>query len=270
MSSSTGPASTDVPTPAGDNLRSAINFRYKKPPPRNVIYFTPQLQAGQELQMRPQAPVAGAAQQQQQGAGVAPLPGISLWQAPGAFHALSQGHQQALQMQSPMTTFTDPVRYSTWGPKTVYYVDNLPDSHSSSSGRKKKRTKVGSRGAKKSKEKAPGIKFQRVILNGSEQMQTTERTEVLGPDQGGGIKKTWVCLTMTEVVSVEKEVEAKDVVVESDDEEGGSGSEETSDEDMEGETDTEEACRKQKVKKRKERERKRMLKMMEGAGLGKG
>ncbi|KAL8863223.1 MAG: hypothetical protein Q9178_000598 [Gyalolechia marmorata] len=259
-----------MPTPAGDNLRSAINFRYKKPPPRNVIYFTPQLQAGQELQTPAQAPVAGAAQQQQQQqqiAGAAPLAGISLWQAPTAFQALPQGHQQALQIQSPMTTFTDPVRYSTWGPKTVYYADNLPNSRSSNSGRKKKKTKVDSRGVKKSKEKAPGIKFQRVILNGSEQMQTTERTEVLGPDQGGGIKKTWVCLTVTEVVSVEKEIEAKDVVVESGDEEGGSGSEETSDDDMEGETDRE-AGRKQKVKKRKERERKRRLKMMERAGLG--
>ncbi|KAI4273736.1 MAG: hypothetical protein L6R38_006274 [Xanthoria sp. 2 TBL-2021] len=257
-SSSMGLASTSDSTPACDNLRDAISFRYKKLPPRNVIYLPNQMQTGQQLQMPSQAPVAGIVQpQQQQVAGLAQQgivgqaqqPGASGWQAPPVFQTLPQEQQQALQHQLPTSTSADPVRYTTWGPKTVYYVDNLPSSESSKSGSKKKKS---NRKAKKNKEKKEeDIMFQKVILNGSEQMQTTEKIEVLGPEQGGGIKKTWVCVTKTEVVSVEKQVEEKDVVVESsDDEESSSGSEDTSDDDG---TDASEERQKQKVKKAKEK-----------------
>ncbi|KAI4263084.1 MAG: hypothetical protein L6R42_001751 [Xanthoria sp. 1 TBL-2021] len=243
-SPSMGLASTSVSTLACDNLRDAISFRYKKPPPRNVIYLPDQMQIGQQLQMSSQAPVAGIVQPQQQQQGIvgqAQQPGTSVCQAPPVFQTLHQEQQQAIQPQLPTSTSADPVRYTTWGPKTVYYVDNLPDSESSKSGSKKKKS---NRKAKKNKEKKEeGIMFQKVILNGSEQMQTSEKIEVLGPEQGGGIKKTWVCVTRTEVVSVEKQVEEKDVVVESsDDEESSSGSEDTSDDDE---------PEKQKVKKAK-------------------
>lgn len=199
--------------------------------------------------MSSSAPVAGFVQpqqQQQQQQQIAGLPQQPGTQAPPVFQTLPQ-EQQAIQPQLPTSTSADPVRYTTWGPKTVYYVDNLRSSESSKSGSKKKKS---NRKAKKNKEKEEeGIMFQKVILNGSEQMQTTEKVEVLGPEQGGGIKRTWVCVTRTEVVSVEKQVEEKHVVVESsDDEESSSGSEDTSDDDE---------PEKQKVKKAKQKGGKR-------------
>ncbi|KAL8765270.1 MAG: hypothetical protein Q9209_007592 [Squamulea sp. 1 TL-2023] len=166
-----------VQTPASDNLQIALSFRHKKAPPQNVTYIHSQ----QPLQAPPQM----------------------------------QQQQQAPQPQLPTNMIADPVRHSTWGPKTVYYVDNLSESESSESGSKKKTNII--RKVKKDKE---DVKFQKVVLNGSEQMQTTEKTEVLGLEQGGGVRKTWVCQTTIVVVSVEKEVEGKDVVVESGDEWG--------------------------------------------------
>lgn len=215
------------------------------------------MQIGQQLQTPSQAPVAGTMQQQQQVAGTAQQGTVgqaeqSGWQALLATQTLPQEQQQAVQPQVPTSTNADPIRYTTWGPKTVYYVDNLPSSESSKSGSKKK-TK-SNRKAKKDKKKGEAeILYQRVILNGSEQMQTTEKIEVLGPEQGGGIKKTWICVTRTEVVSVEKQVEEKDVEVES--EESDSESEESSEDE---ETDEEVEVQKQKAKKRKDKGKKRV------------
>ncbi|CAO1604663.1 hypothetical protein XANCAGTX0491_008206 [Xanthoria calcicola] len=259
-SSSMGLASTSVSTPACDNLRDAISFRYKKPPPRNVIYLPNQMHIGQQLQTPSQTPVAGTMQQQQvagtaqQGTvGQAQQLGASGWQALLATQTLPQEQQQAVQPQVPTSTSADPIRYTTWGPKTVYYVDNLPSSESSkSSSKKKKKSNRKAKKDKKKKEEAE-ILYQRVILNGSEQMQTTEKIEVLGPEQGGGIKKTWICVTRTEVVSVEKQIEEKDVEVES---EGSDSESEESSEDEE--TDEEEELEKQKAKKRKDKGKKRV------------
>ncbi|KAL8689811.1 MAG: hypothetical protein Q9224_004556 [Gallowayella concinna] len=199
MSSSlTAPASTKMPTPAADNLHSALSFRSKKKPPRNVVYFHPQTAIGPQPS---QAPVLQHAQQT----------------------AETPPQQEAAQVPNPMTTFADPVRYITWGPKTVYYTANLPKDDDGSSKSSKKEKKKKKRDARSGKAKKGNVMFEKVILNGSEQMQTTEKTEVLNPDQGGGIKRTWVCVTRTEVVSFEKEIEDKDVVVESESEESSDG-----------------------------------------------
>ncbi|KAL8900276.1 MAG: hypothetical protein Q9192_001148 [Flavoplaca navasiana] len=250
-------------TPAADNLRDAISFRYKKPPPRNVTYLPNQIQLGQQLQMPNQAPVAGASQPQAQPQqlGIAPtqqLPGLtqqpvtSMGQAPSGLPVPSlpqQQQQQVLQAQLPTSASADPVRYTTWGPKTVYYVDNLLDSQPSKNGSSKKTSKK--KGKKDKKKIKEDIKFQRVTLNGSEQMQTTEKIEVLGLEEGGGVRRTWVCITRTEVVSVEKQVEEKDVVVESsDDEESTSGSDDSTSED---EKKDKKERRKKKGKKGKEK-----------------
>ncbi|KAL9038361.1 MAG: hypothetical protein Q9180_003187, partial [Flavoplaca navasiana] len=263
MTSSIGNASPPMQTPAADNLRDAISFRYKKPPPRSVTYLPNQIQIGQQLQMPNQAPVAGASQPQaqpqqpqqlgiaqtQQFPGLTQQPVTSMGQAPLGLPVPSlpqqQQQQQVLQAQLPTSASADPVRYTTWGPKTVYYVDNLLDSEPSKKGSsKKKSNKKGKKDKKKTKE---DIKFQRVTLNGSEQMQTTEKIEVLGLEEGGGVRRTWVCITRTEVVSVEKQVEEKDVVVESsDDEESASGSDDSTSDDEK--TDKEER-RKKKGKK---------------------
>lgn len=176
------------------------------------------------------------------------------WQALLATQTLPLEQQQAVQPQIPTSTSADPIRYTTWGPKIVYYVDNLPVSKSSKRGSKKKKTSNSK--AKKDKKTKKGeaeILYQRVILNGSEQMQTTEKIEVLGPEQGGAIKKTWICVTRTEVVSVEKQVEEKDVEVESEDSDGES--EESSEDEA---TDEEEELEKQKAKKRKDKGKKRV------------
>ncbi|KAI4226242.1 MAG: hypothetical protein L6R36_003330 [Xanthoria steineri] len=258
-SSSMGLASTSVSTPACDNFRDAISFRYKKPPPRNVIYLPNQMQIGQQLQTPSHAPVGGTMQQQQQVAGTAQQGavgqaqqlGASEWQALLATQMLSQEQQQAVQPQVPTSTSADPIRYTTWGPKTVYYVDNLPSSEASKSGSKKKTSNRKAKKDKKKKKEEAEILYQRVILNGSEKMQTTEKIEVLGPEQGGGIKKMWVCVTRTEVVSVEKQIEEKDVEVESED--SDSESVESSEDE---ETDEEEELPKQKAKKKKEKGKK--------------
>ncbi|KAL8804670.1 MAG: hypothetical protein Q9200_005728 [Gallowayella weberi] len=178
MSTSTAPASTNMPTPAADNLHSALSFRSKNKPPRNVAFFHPQTPI-EEL-----ASQAGFAQSQ-------------------------QSPQTAGTVPNPMTSFADPVRYISWGPKTLYYTDYLPEQHvstKSSNSKKKKRSKKG---------KGGNVKFEKVVLNGSERMQTTEKTEVLSAAEGGGVRKTWVCVTRVEVVGLEKEVEVGDVAIES-------------------------------------------------------
>lgn len=252
MASPTAPASTKMPTPAAENLYDALSFKSSKPPPRNVIFFPPQAQAVEQLQMPLQALAVGIVQQQQpqnSGPTVGPSQQLDLQQ------------QQAVQNQLPMTSFADPVRYVSWGPKTLYYVDNLAAVESSKDkGKKKKRgkKKSGTQKAKKGGKDEP-VKFQKVILNGSEQLQTTEKTEVLGPDQGGGIKKTWICVTRIEVVSVEKEIEAKDVVLESEDEsESSEESEDTSDEDTEHESEWAKELKVLKKKRLERKERKAM------------
>ena len=217
------------------------------------------MQIGQQLETPSQAPVAGTMHQQQQVAWTAQQGTVGQaeqlgWQALLATQTLPLEQQQAVQPQVPTSTSADPIRYTTWGPKIVYYVDNLPVSKSSKRGSKKKKTSNSK--AKKDKKTKKGeaeILYQRVILNGSEQMQTTEKIEVLGPEQGGAIKKTWICVTRTEVVSVEKQVEEKDVEVESEDSNGES--EESSEDEA---TDEEEELEKQKAKKRKDKGKKRV------------
>ena len=194
--------------------------------------------------------------QTQQLPGLTQQPVTSMGQVPSGLPAPSlpqqqqqQQQQQVLQAQLPTSASADPVRYTTWGPKTVYYVDNLVDSEPSKKGSSKKTSrKKGKKDKTKTKE---DIKFQRVTLNGSEQMQTTEKIEVLGLEEGGGVRRTWVCITRTEVVSVEKQVEEKDVVVESsDDEKSTSGSDDSTSDD---EKTDEEERRKKKGKKGKEK-----------------
>ncbi|KAL8670298.1 MAG: hypothetical protein Q9168_005153 [Polycauliona sp. 1 TL-2023] len=263
MVSSTGYPPPRMEIPAADNLRDAISFRSKKAIPRNVIYMPNyQMQSGQQLQMQPQAPVSG----NQQVPGLAQPSGTGVWQDS---QTLPQPPETlpATQSQMPISMSADPVRCITWGPKTVYYVDNLPESESESESKKKQKKKTESnekakKDKKKKKPKAEDIKFQQVVLNGNEQMQTTEKIEVPGPEKGGGIMKTWVCVTRTIITSVEKQIDEKDVVVESSaGEESSSESEDTSSDD-----DAEEERRKKKLRKGKGKEERKEKKVVPGKG----
>ena len=236
------------------------------------MYLPNQIQLGQQLQRPYQAWVPSNVQlqekfqlqqQQQPAIGQAQyIPGLTqqlgtlMSQAPPGLPVPSlpqQQQQQVLQAQLPTSASADPVRYTTWGPKTVYYVDNLPGSEVSKKGSSKKTSDKKGKQDKKKTQK--DINFQKVVLNGSEQMQTSEKIEVLGLEQGGGVRKTWVCVTRTEVVSVEKQVEEKDVVIESsNDEKSSSGSDDIPSDDED--TDKEER-RKKKGKMGKEKGGKR-------------
>ncbi|KAI4113267.1 MAG: hypothetical protein LQ338_008208 [Usnochroma carphineum] len=165
--------SPSLPTPAADNLAEALDFDTKgKKTPRTVTFFP-------------------APQQQPP----PPPPSQVLHSHPhpnSAPHSVgTEGGGEGAE-KKPTFTFTsaDPVRYITWGPRTVYYA-HTPSSKSTSK--------------KKGKENG-GAKFEKVVLNGSEEVQTTETTEVLGPREGGGVRRTWVVRSVMTVVGVEREV----------------------------------------------------------------
>ncbi|KAI4258676.1 MAG: hypothetical protein LQ352_001102 [Teloschistes flavicans] len=186
-------SSPSLPTPAADSLYERLDFKSKKKPPHSVQFLPAQAQV-------PSVPF------DPQPAGQPPL---VLEPAPG-------GAQQA----NPSHSITDPVRYVSWGPKTVYYVSDDPTHKGSSSSSSKHGSSSSSSShlTQKSKgKKDRGHRFEKVRLRGREQMQTTEKTEMLPLEQGGGIRRTWVSVTRLEVVSEETQVEEKDVVVESSD-----------------------------------------------------
>ncbi|KAL9001291.1 MAG: hypothetical protein Q9169_000182 [Polycauliona sp. 2 TL-2023] len=246
MPSSIGHASSSMETPASDNLLDAITFPNKKPNPGYIMYMPSHTGTGQQPPVPSQAAGPSNVQSQQQVAGLAQQPATAVWQDS---QILPQPQEilPASQSQMPISMSADPVRCVTWGPKTLYYVDNLPDDKA---GKKKKTQKKKSNGKTKKdkKDKQKEIEFVQVVLSGSEMMQTTEKVELLGPEEGGGIKKTWVSVTRATVVSVEKQVEAKDVVVESSDESSSESEDTTSDDE---ETTEEEERRKRKSRKEK-------------------
>lgn len=105
-----------------------------------------------------------------------------------------------------------------------YAVSSSPSQSSSSSSsaskdkKKEKKHHVSKSKGKKDKAGADeqDIKFEKWTFNGSEEVQTTETTEILALEEGGGgVKRTWVLTSKTVVVGVERGVDAKEVVVES-------------------------------------------------------
>lgn len=98
----------------------------------------------------------------------------------------------------------------TWGPKTVFFIRGVDEGAES-----KRRGKKSARKRKSKKDDDDdGVRFEKVVLHGSEEMQTTERTEVLGLSEGGGVRRTWVVTCKVVVVAVEREVEGRDVRLE--------------------------------------------------------
>ncbi|KAL8703085.1 MAG: hypothetical protein Q9201_003722 [Fulgogasparrea decipioides] len=219
-------SSSHLPTVAAENLAEALNFNSKKKLLRTVTLLPAQPQFPSQPATQVQAPpqlgaaVQGPALLQQQSSQpVQTLGPVSFdpqlgWEGPTISQPL-QGQQG-----NPTNTFTDPVRHVSWGPRTIYYVTNT----STPSSKRKKHSKR----SKKSSSKED-VRFEKVVLHGSEQMQTTEKTEILGPEQGGGVRKTWICVTRMVVVSEEREVEAKEVMVESSGGESGTDSDDTDD-----------------------------------------
>lgn len=153
----------------------------------------------------------------------AQVPSLSLDPQVSSESAAAQGQQ------NPSHTITDPIRYVTLGPQTIFYVSDASSADSAAKGSKSKHHGGGGGGGKK--DGAAVKKFEKVTLRGREQMQTTEKTEILPLEQGGGVRRTWVCVTRQEVVSEEIPVEGKDVVAESD---GDSESDSDSDSDSSG------------------------------------
>ncbi|KAL8998871.1 MAG: hypothetical protein Q9188_006010, partial [Gyalolechia gomerana] len=184
MSCTSSTTSPSPPCPAAENLAEALSFKSKKKTPSTVTFLPPQSQQQQQQQQTPQG----------------------------------EGNN------NPRSTTADPVKYVTWGPKTVFYaVSSSPSqssssSSSSSSKDKKKKHRVSKWKGKKDKAGADeqDIKFEQWTFNGSEEVQTTETTEILGLEEegGGGVKRTWVLTSKTVVVAVERGVDAKEVVVE--------------------------------------------------------
>ncbi|KAL8774211.1 MAG: hypothetical protein Q9194_004080, partial [Teloschistes cf. exilis] len=183
--------SSSLPTPAADNLYERLSFKSKKKPPENVQFLPANAQ------------ISSVSFDSQQPAGQPPLvpePAPSL-------------------QPNPSHTITDPVRYVTWGPKTVFYVSDASTTPAASKSSSSKH--IASSHAHKSSTSSTskidggGAKFEKATLCGREQLQTTEKTEILPLEQGGGVRRTWIAITRIEVVSEEISVEGKDVVAES-------------------------------------------------------
>lgn len=198
-----------LPTPAADNLAAVLDFQTKEKIPSTVTFF-------------PAAPPPPPAPAQPSPLGLAPqlpqppVPGLT-----------GVGGVGGVGGNNPTHTSADPVRYTNWGPKSLYFLQEHAPSSSKSTKKQisKKSPSGGSKKREKEKDKEPT--FERVILSGSEEMQTTETTEVLGLNEGGGVKKTWVVRNTIVVVSVEKEVAGEDVKLSGDHGEGkGKGLEE--------------------------------------------
>lgn len=102
-------------------------------------------------------------------------------------------------------TQADDIRFTTWGPKTVFFVKD-PSSSADKKG--------GGGGEKKTHDEAEKkTRFEKVVFTGSEEVQTTETTEAL-LEGGGAVKRTWVVVSRVVVQAVEREVERNEVVVE--------------------------------------------------------
>ncbi|KAL9027969.1 MAG: hypothetical protein Q9196_003585, partial [Gyalolechia fulgens] len=153
MSSSSSSTSPSPPCPAAENLAEALSFKSKKKVPSTVTFLHPQPQ--QQLPpAEPTPPAAGS--------------------------------------PNPKSTSADPVRYVTWGPRTVFYAITSPSKPSSSSKNKKKKAKAkkkhpvsGSESqGRDAKDEDEDVRFEKWTFNGSEEVQTTETTEVLGVEEG--------------------------------------------------------------------------------------
>ncbi|KAI4107505.1 MAG: hypothetical protein L6R37_001607 [Teloschistes peruensis] len=214
--------SSSLPTPAADNLYERLSFKSKKKPPENVQFLPANAQ------------ISSVSFDSQQPAGQTPLV-----PEPVPSQQLNSSH-----------TITDPVRYVTWGPKIVFYVSDsstTPAAESSSSSKH-----IGSSHAHKSsstatsKKDGGGAKFEKATLRGREQLQTTEKMEILPLERGGGVRRTWVAITRIEVVSEEISVEGKDVVAESE-------GESASDSDSSGGAGQLKRWRKRKAERKREK-----------------
>ncbi|KAL9585343.1 MAG: hypothetical protein Q9212_001574, partial [Teloschistes hypoglaucus] len=209
--------SSPLPTPAADNLYERLSFESKKKSPQNVQFLPANAQA----------------------------PSVSFDPQPAGVSSESAAASEQ-QQTNPSHTITDPVRYVTWGPKTIFYVSDASSTDHAPSSSSSKHT--GAQKGKKDGSAAAVKKFEKVTLRGREQLQTTEKTEILPLEQGGGIRRTWVAITRLEVVSEELAVEGKDVVAESESE-GESGS----DSDSSGGAGQLKKWRKRKAEKKRER-----------------
>ncbi|KAL8828461.1 MAG: hypothetical protein Q9170_006590, partial [Blastenia crenularia] len=149
-------SSPSLPTPAAESLAETLSFKSSTQIPRTVTY----------LPSSPPTPASTSA------------------------------------AKNPASVSTDPTRYVSWGPKTVFYATS-PSTSKSSKGSSKSKSKSKKKQVEKHNEKvdedeveeaAAGgeMRFEKVVLNGSEEVQTTETTEVLSPEEGGGVKRTWV------------------------------------------------------------------------------
>ncbi|KAL8917124.1 MAG: hypothetical protein Q9208_008163 [Pyrenodesmia sp. 3 TL-2023] len=187
--------SPHLPTPAADNLADVLDFQTKEKIPSTVTFLPapPPPPRPAPSQPPPLGPAAQLPQQPQ-------LPGLAGIGGVGGFGS-----------NNPTHTSADPVRYTNWGPKTLYFLKDASEPSSSKPTKKRISKKSSSGGSKKKEEKEKEPIFERVILSGSEEMQTTETTEVLGLNEGGGVKKTWVLRNTVVVMSVEKEVTGEDV-----------------------------------------------------------
>ncbi|KAL8634404.1 MAG: hypothetical protein Q9228_008001, partial [Teloschistes exilis] len=125
-------SSPSLPTPAADNLYEKLNFKSKKHPPQNVQF----LPAHAQIPSVPFNP---------QPAGQPPL--------------VPQHISDTQQAPNPSHSITDPVRYASWGPKTVYYVSSSSDDSTTHKGSSRSSSSSSKQHGKSKKER--GHRFEK-------------------------------------------------------------------------------------------------------------